>query len=49
MTNAMLNCDAVAERGLVERYVAGRLHDDQDLGALEAHLLTCEQLSLIHN
>jgi len=40
--NAILNCEAVAERGLVERYVAGRLNDNQDRGALEAHLLTCE-------
>jgi hypothetical protein len=42
MTNGILNCEAVAERGLVERYVSGRLSDDQGLGALEAHLLTCK-------
>jgi hypothetical protein len=42
MTNGILSCEAVAERGLVERYVAGRLRDDQDLGVLETHLLTCE-------
>ena len=41
MTNGILNCEAVAERGLVERYVAGRLSDDQGLGALEAHLISC--------
>jgi len=31
----------VAQRGLVERYVSGRLSDDEDLDALEAHLLSC--------
>ena len=42
MTNGILNCESVAEQGLVERYVSGRLNDDQGLEALEAHLLTCE-------
>ena len=42
MTNGILNCESVAEQGLVERYVSGRLNEDQGLEALEAHLLTCE-------
>ena len=42
MIDGILNCEAVAERGLVERYVAGRLSDEEGLGALETHLLTCE-------
>ena len=41
MTNGILNCEAVAQRGLVERYVAGRLTAEADLAALETHLLTC--------
>ena len=40
MTNGSLNCEAVAQRGLVERYVADRLNEP-DLSDLEAHLLTC--------
>jgi hypothetical protein len=42
VTDETLTCDAVATRGLLERYVAGRLSDDQSLGIMEAHLLTCE-------
>ena len=42
MTDTLLTHDAVAERGLVERYVAGRLHDETELEAFEAHLLVCE-------
>ena len=41
MTLAALTDDAVAERGLVERYVAGKLTDPQELIEFEAHLLTC--------
>jgi hypothetical protein len=40
VTHGILNCEAVAQRGLVERYVAGRLNEP-DLSALETHLLTC--------
>jgi hypothetical protein len=42
VTNGILTCEAVAEQGLVERYVSGRLSHDQGLEALEAHVLTCE-------
>lgn len=41
MTNGILNCESVAEQGLVERYVSGRLSNDPGLAALEAHLLGC--------
>jgi len=37
----MLTCEAVADRGLVERYVSGRLRGDPDRTNFEAHLLTC--------
>jgi tetratricopeptide (TPR) repeat protein len=43
VTPDLLTCDAAAERGLVERYVAGRLDDEAELAAFEAHLLTCER------
>ena len=42
MIDDILTCDAVAERGLAERYVAGRLRDGADLEAFEAHLLVCD-------
>ena len=35
-----LTCDLVADAGLIERYVAGRLADDES-ARLEAHYLTC--------
>ena len=35
-----VTCTEIAERGLIERYVAGRLGAD-DTEALEAHYLTC--------
>jgi hypothetical protein len=38
--NGILTCEAVAQRGLIEQYVAGRLHEP-DLADLETHLLTC--------
>lgn len=41
MTYETLTCEAVAERGLVERYVSGRLNAGRDLSDLETHLLTC--------
>jgi|SRR5579859_2546516 len=41
MTLAALTEEAVAERGMVERYVAGRLSDPGELIEFEAHLLTC--------
>src|SRR5713101_1190735 len=37
----MLTCQAVADRGLVERYVSGRLREDPELTDFEAHVLTC--------
>jgi Putative zinc-finger len=40
VTDEALTCEAVAERGLVERYVSGRLNGAA-LAELEAHLLTC--------
>jgi hypothetical protein len=42
MTEPLI-CEVVADRGLVERYVAGRLTDEPDLAAFETHLLTCER------
>lgn len=41
MTTGTLSCDVVADKDLVVRYVAGGLREEQELGALEAHLLTC--------
>ena len=35
-----LTCDLVADAGLIERYVAGRLSDDES-ARLETHYLTC--------
>ncbi len=43
MTNDTLTCEDVATRGLVERYVAGRVRDDADQTAFETHVLTCER------
>ena len=37
-----LTCEAVAQRGLVELYVAGRLSAERDVSDLETHLLTCD-------
>jgi hypothetical protein len=37
----MLTCEAIADRGLIERYVSGRLRDEPDRMDLETHLLTC--------
>jgi len=37
----MLTCEAVADRGLLERYVSGRLREEPDRTEFEAHLLTC--------
>ena len=41
MMTGILNCEAVAQRGLVELYVSGRLSAERDLADLETHLLTC--------
>ena len=41
MAHKTAACEAIADRALVEQYVAGRLTADQDLEFLEAHLLTC--------
>ena len=41
MTEETLTCEAVAERGLVELYVSGRLNAERGLADLETHLLTC--------
>jgi|SRR5690348_10594351 len=38
-----LSCAQVAERELIERYVAGRLTDESGLADFEAHLLTCAE------
>lgn len=35
-----LTCEAIAVRGLIERYLARRL-SSAELSALESHLLTC--------
>jgi len=40
--NGSLNCEAVAQRGLVELYVSGRLSAERDVSDLETHLLTCD-------
>ncbi|HEY6225212.1 MAG TPA: histidine kinase dimerization/phospho-acceptor domain-containing protein, partial [Gemmatimonadales bacterium] len=37
----LLTCGAVGERGVVERYVAGRLSDALELAEFEAHLVDC--------
>ena len=37
-----LNCEAVADRGLVERYLANRL-SDAELEGFETHFLTCDR------
>jgi len=37
-----LTCEAVAQRGLVELYVSGRLSAERDVSDLETHLLTCD-------
>jgi hypothetical protein len=37
-----LTCEAVAQRGLVELYVSGRLSAGRDVSDLETHLLTCD-------
>jgi len=37
-----LTCEAVAQRGLVELYVSGRLSAERDISDLETHLLTCD-------
>ncbi len=42
MTYETLTCEAVAQRGLVERYVSGRLQAERDLSDFETHLLTCD-------
>lgn len=42
MTDIALTCETVAEHGLVERYVAGRLGPGAEREAFEAHLLTCD-------
>ena len=42
MTELVLDCNAVEERGLVERYVAGSL-DEENLRAFEIHLLGCAE------
>ena len=42
MTYETLTCEAVAQRGLVERYVSGRLQTERDLSDFETHLLTCD-------
>ena len=42
MTYETLTCEAVAQRGLVELYVAGRLSAERDVSDLETHLLTCD-------
>lgn len=41
MTYETLTCEAVAQRGLIELYVSGRLRAEPDLSDLETHLLTC--------
>ena len=38
----ILTCDDVAQHGLIERYVAGRL-SEPDANALESHYLTCSR------
>ncbi len=38
-----LTCREVAERGLMERYVAGRLSDANQLADFEAHLVECSR------
>ena len=38
-----LTCREVAERGLVERYVAGRLSEAEGLSEFEAHLVGCQR------
>lgn len=35
-----LTCEAIAVRGLIERYLAGRTSTDE-VSALKSHLLTC--------
>jgi hypothetical protein len=42
MSDNTAACRAIADRGLIERYVAGRLEEDDDLALLETHLLTCD-------
>jgi putative zinc finger protein len=42
VTDIALTCETVAEHGLVERYVAGRLGPGAEREAFEAHLLTCD-------
>ena len=42
MTYETLTCEAVAQRGLVERYVSGRLQTERDVSDFETHLLTCD-------
>lgn len=37
----LLTCELVGERGLVERYVAGRVSDATELATFEAHVLEC--------
>lgn len=37
----LLTCEAIADRGLIERYVSGRLSDEPGRTELEAHLLMC--------
>jgi hypothetical protein len=36
----LLTCDAIVDRGLIERYVAGRL-SEPEVEAFESHYLTC--------
>jgi hypothetical protein len=42
VTYETLTCEAVAQRGLVELYVSGRLSAERDVSDLETHLLTCD-------